>query len=49
MKYVHVERKLNALKEYLTMENADYNYYLVQFQKWNNARQLINEQLNRVV
>ena len=49
LKYVHVERKLNALKEYLSMENADYNYYMVQFQKWNNARQHINEKLNRVV
>lgn len=49
MKYVHVERKLNALKEYLKMDNVDYNHYMVQFQKWNNARALINEKLNRVV
>ena len=49
MKYVHVERKLHALKDYLKMESADYDYYLVQFQKWNSARQMINEKLNRVV
>ena len=49
MKYVHVERKLQALKDYLKMENADYDYYMVQFQKWNSARQMINEKLNRVV
>ena len=49
MKYVHVERKLHALKDYLKMESADYDYYMVQFQKWNSARQMINEKLNRVV
>ena len=49
MKYVHVERKLHALKDYLKMEGADYDYYMVQFQKWNSARQMINEKLNRVV
>jgi DNA primase len=49
MKYVHVERKLHALKDYLKIESADYDYYMVQFQKWNSARQLINEKLNRVV
>ena len=43
MKYVHVERKLHALKDYLKMEGADYDYYMVQFQKWNSARQMINE------
>jgi DNA primase len=49
MKYVHVERKLHALKDYLKMESADYDYYMVQFQKWNSARQMINDKLNRVV
>ena len=49
MKYVHVERKLQALKDYLKMENADYDYYMVQFQKWNSARQMINEKLKRDV
>jgi len=48
-KYVHVERKLMQLKSYLTQENADMEYYLNEFAKWNNLRQLINEELNRVV
>jgi DNA primase len=48
-KYVHVERKLIQLKSYLTQENADMEYYLNEFAKWNNLRQLINEELNRVV
>jgi len=48
-KYVHVERKLTQLKSYLTQENADMEYYLNEFAKWNNLRQLINEELNRVV
>jgi len=49
MKYVHIERKLAALKELLTEENVDYDYYLVQFQKWNAARQMMSEKLNRIV
>ena len=49
MKYVHIERKLAELKELLTKENVDYDYYLVQFQKWNAARQMMSEKLNRIV
>ncbi len=48
-KYVHVERKLMELRSYLSQENADMVYYLNEFSKWNNLRQLINEELNRVV
>lgn len=49
MKYVHIERKLAGLKELLNKENVDYDYYLVQFQKWNAARQIMSEKLNRIV
>jgi len=48
-KYIHVERKMMELKSYLGQENVDMVYYLNEFSKWNNLRQLINEQLNRVV
>ena len=48
-KYVYVERKLAELRHYLSQENADMDYYLNEFSKWNSLRQLINEQLNRVV
>ena len=48
-KYIHVERKLAELRSYLTQENADMVFYLNEFSKWNNLRQLINEELNRVV
>ena len=48
-KYVHVERKLKELKSYLGQENADLEYYMNEFSKWNTLRQLINDQLNRVV
>jgi len=49
LKYVHVERKLMELRSYLSQENVDMVYYLNEFSKWNNLRQLINEELNRVV
>ena len=48
-KYVYVERKLAELRHYLSQENADMDYYLNEFSKWNSLRQLLNEQLNRVV
>ena len=30
-------------------ENVDVDYYMTAFEKWNKARQQINEELNRIV
>src|SRR6056300_351659 len=48
-KSIWVERKLNELKAQFNEENVDIDYYMTAFDKWNKARQQINEELNRIV
>jgi len=49
LKSIWVDRKLNELKAQFNAENVDVDYYLTAFEKWNKARQQINEELNRIV
>ena len=48
-KSVWVERKLDELKTQLNEKNVDIDFYMTAFDKWNKARQQINEELNRIV
>ena len=48
-KSVWVERKLGELKTQLNEKNVDIDFYMTAFDKWNKARQQINEELNRIV
>ena len=49
LKSVWVERKLKALKDTFNEENVDIDYYMTEFDKWNQLRQRVNDSLNRVI
>jgi hypothetical protein len=44
-----VERKLKALKDTFNEENVDIDYYMTEFDKWNQLRQRVNDSLNRII
>ena len=49
LKSVWVERKLKALKDTFSEENVDIDYYMTEFDKWNQLRQRVNDSLNRII
>ena len=49
LKSVWVERKLKALKDTFNEENVDIDYYMTEFDKWNQLRQRVNDSLNRII
>ncbi|MEY2963894.1 MAG: primase [Bacteroidota bacterium] len=49
VKYMYVERKLDDLREVLKAENVDYEAYMNDFKRWNDARAKLSELLNRAV
>jgi len=49
LKSVWVERKLKALKDTFNEENVDIDYYMTEFDKWNQLRQRFNDSLNRII
>ena len=48
-KYIHVQRQLELLKSKLEGDDIQIDLYLNEFSKWNQLRQMLNDELNRVV
>ncbi len=48
-KYMHVQRQLELLKSKLDGDDIQIDHYMNEFSKWNQLRQMLDDELNRVV
>ena len=48
-KYMHVPRPLELLKSKLDGDDIQIDHYMNEFSKWNQLRQMLDDELNRVV
>jgi DNA primase len=48
-KYMHVKRQLELLKSKLDGDDIQIDHYMNEFSKWNQLRQMLDDELNRVV
>jgi len=48
-KYQHVQRQLEQLKSKLEGDDIQIDRYMNEFHKWNQLRQMLDDELNRVV
>ena len=48
-KYMHVQRQLELLKSKLEGDDIQIDRYMNEFHKWNQLRQMLDDELNRVV
>ena len=48
-KYMHVQRQLELLKSKLDGDDIQIDHYMNEFSKWNQLRQILDDELNRVV
>ena len=48
-KYQHVQRQLELLKSKLDGDDIQIDHYMNEFSKWNQLRQMLDDELNRVV
>ena len=48
-KYQHVQRQLELLKSKLEGDDIQIDRYMNEFHKWNQLRQMLDDELNRVV
>ena len=48
-KYIHVQRQLELLKSKLDGDDIQIDHYMNEFSKWNQLRQMLDDELNRVV
>ena len=48
-KYKHVQRQLELLKSKLDGDDIQIDHYMNEFSKWNQLRQMLDDELNRVV
>ena len=48
-KYMHVQRQLELLKSKLDGDDIQIYHYMNEFSKWNQLRQMLDDELNRVV